>query len=207
MNMFKLGAIGATALFALATPALAANVIDQNAPTNNTYMAGFAQTNLAQSFQQTASNISGAGIFLQAGVGSGNSILSISLWTALPNVAGATMLTTASAANSTNGAWFDVFWAPVNITAGSTYYLVFNDDRNSYGIAGDTNNGYAGGQVYANAGYQPFPTYDYTFRTYSDDGVNGAVPEAATWMMMIFGFGMAGSAMRYQRRSTKVSFA
>ena len=35
----------------------------------------------------------------------------------------------------------------------------------------------------------------------------GAVPEAATWMMMIFGFGMAGAAMRYNRRSTKVTFA
>ena len=35
----------------------------------------------------------------------------------------------------------------------------------------------------------------------------GAVPESATWMMMIFGFGMAGAAMRYQRRSTKVTFA
>ena len=35
----------------------------------------------------------------------------------------------------------------------------------------------------------------------------GPVPEAATWMMMIFGFGMAGTALRYQRRSTKVTYA
>ncbi len=35
----------------------------------------------------------------------------------------------------------------------------------------------------------------------------GAVPEPATWAMMIFGFGAVGSTMRYRRRKTTVSFA
>jgi hypothetical protein len=35
----------------------------------------------------------------------------------------------------------------------------------------------------------------------------GAVPEPATWAMMIGGFGMVGSTMRYRRRKTTVSFA
>jgi len=35
----------------------------------------------------------------------------------------------------------------------------------------------------------------------------GAVPETATWGMMIAGFGLMGAAMRTRRRSTKVSFA
>lgn len=35
----------------------------------------------------------------------------------------------------------------------------------------------------------------------------GAVPETATWGMMIAGFGMMGAAMRTRRRSTKVTFA
>lgn len=34
-----------------------------------------------------------------------------------------------------------------------------------------------------------------------------AVPETATWGMMIAGFGMMGAGMRSRRRSTKVSFA
>ncbi|WP_404829577.1 PEPxxWA-CTERM sorting domain-containing protein [Sphingomonas aliaeris] len=34
-----------------------------------------------------------------------------------------------------------------------------------------------------------------------------AVPETATWGMMIAGFGMTGAAMRTRRRSTKVAFA
>jgi hypothetical protein len=34
-----------------------------------------------------------------------------------------------------------------------------------------------------------------------------AVPEAATWAMMLVGFGMVGAAMRYRRRSSKAVFA
>jgi len=34
-------------------------------------------------------------------------------------------------------------------------------------VAGSTNNPYAGGLLYANAGYGPFQSFDYTFRTYS----------------------------------------
>lgn len=40
-----------------------------------------------------------------------------------------------------------------------------------------------------------------------DNVRTGAVPEPATWMMMLFGFGVIGGAMRYRRRSTRVSFA
>jgi hypothetical protein len=34
-----------------------------------------------------------------------------------------------------------------------------------------------------------------------------AVPEPATWAMMLVGFGMMGAAMRYRRRSTKAVYA
>lgn len=37
--------------------------------------------------------------------------------------------------------------------------------------------------------------------------VGGAVPEPATWAMMILGFGFVGGSMRYRKRSTSVSFA
>jgi hypothetical protein len=36
--------------------------------------------------------------------------------------------------------------------------------------------------------------------------VQNAVPESATWMMMIAGFGVAGMALRYRRRTLSVSF-
>jgi len=41
--------------------------------------------------------------------------------------------------------------------------------------------------------------------TYTLDGTNPAVPEPATWAMMIGGFALAGAAMR--RRAAKVAFA
>jgi hypothetical protein len=34
-----------------------------------------------------------------------------------------------------------------------------------------------------------------------------AVPEPATWAMMLVGFGMMGASMRYRRRSTKAAYA
>ncbi len=40
---------------------------------------------------------------------------------------------------------------------------------------------------------------------FSLNPVTGAVPEPATWAMMIGGFGMVGGAMRRTRRKQKVS--
>ena len=141
--------------------------IDQNQPSGPTYMAAFAQTDLAQSFMQTNGNIAGAGILLQTGVGSSDNV-TIQLWDALPN-AGGTMLTEASA-TGTAGQWVDVFWTAEAITPATTYYLVFVGNT-TLGIAGDLNNPYPNGNVFANSGYQPFNAFDYAFRTYYDTEV------------------------------------
>lgn len=37
--------------------------------------------------------------------------------------------------------------------------------------------------------------------------VAAAVPEPATWMMMLLGFGLIGASMRYGRRTTTVTYA
>lgn len=44
------------------------------------------------------------------------------------------------------------------------------------------------------------PGLNFAFR------VDGAVPESSTWAMMIAGFGVAGTTLRYRRRKTAVSF-
>jgi len=141
--------------------------IDQNQPSGPTYMAAFAQTDLAQSFMQTYDNIAGAGILLQTGIGTSDNV-TIQLWDALPN-AGGTMLIEASA-TGTAGQWVDVFWGALEITPANTYYLVFTGN-NTLGITGDLNNPYPNGNVFANPGYGPFPNYDYAFRTYYDTEV------------------------------------
>jgi hypothetical protein len=152
-------------------------VIDQNQPSAAVYMAGFSQTDLAQSFQtQQTQPTAGAGIFLQPGIG-GTDIVRISLWDGLPN-AGGTMLAQGQT-TGTQGQWVDVLWAPVALTPNTTYYLVF-DGNLTLGIAGDVNNPYPFGQVYANPGFQPFPNFDYTFRTWVAAPDGAVVPAAPT---------------------------
>jgi len=163
----------ALALGVCAIPASAACVIDQNQPSGPVYMAGFAQGDLAQSFMQSNGNICGAGILLQAGVGSSDNV-TIQLWSNLPN-AGGTMMAQGSA-TGTQGQWVDVNWTAVAVTPGVQYFLVFVGNQ-TLGIAGDTNNPYPYGCVYANPGFGQFPTFDYAFRTYFD---NGPVPTQET---------------------------
>jgi len=141
--------------------------IDQNQPSGPNYMAHFDQGDLAQSFMQSYSNIAGAGILLQTGIGTTDDV-TIQLWDALPN-AGGTMLTEATVAG-TAGSWVDVFWTAVPIPPMTTYYLVFVGNT-TLGIAGDVNDPYPNGHVFANTGFSPFPGFDYAFRTYYDTEV------------------------------------
>ena len=150
----------------------AALIIDQNQPNADALLATFEQPDLAQSFQQANNNIAGAGIFLKPFVGTGG-LVTISLWNALPN-AGGNQLATASAPGSP-GAWLDVFWNPIAITPNTTYFLVFTS-ATTLGIGGGVDP-YSRGQAYANAGFQAFPLFDYTFRTYYDNNFVPGVPE------------------------------
>ncbi len=143
------------------------NLIDQNQPSATTYMAGFTQGGLAQSFQQTNSNVSGAGIFLQENIGTTDNV-TIQLWDGIPG--GSSVMLAEATAAGTAGQWIDVFWTPVAVIPGTTYFLVFTGNT-SLGISGDTSNPYPYGCVYAND-FSQFPTFDYTFRTYWEDNVS-----------------------------------
>ena len=165
----------------------AAPVIDQNAPTDNAGMAFLSQTDIAQSFKQSASNIAGAGFYISQGRGE----VTYSLF---DNLNG-NLLTSATGTVSSAG-WFDLFWAPLSIVADQTYYLVVTGAGNIL-LDDDVLNGYSRGQVYANSGFGSFPTYDYTFRTYADDvGVGNGVPEPASIALALGGLCAAGAARR-----------
>jgi hypothetical protein len=178
-------------MFAVAPVATAGPILDQNQPSGPTYMAAFSQTDLAQSFQTQQSSMPtiGAGILLQPGIGSTDTVV-IELWTTLPN-AGGMMLATGST-TGTQGDWADVFWdgGGVLLDADTTYYLHFTGNI-TLGIAGDTNNPYPFGHVFANPGFQPFPNFDYAFRTW----VSLPAPGALALL------GIAGLAGQRRRRN------
>ena len=154
-----------------AKSANAALFIDQEQSSSNVNMANFSQSDLAQSFKPTANNVAGAAIKLTQGIGTVGDV-KISLWNAQ-----GTVLASGIALGQLPDAWTEVFWNPVAVTPNNTLFLVF-ESLSDLGIAGDTNNPYPNGQVYANKGFQPFPYYDYTFRTYSDDSFGmQSVPE------------------------------
>jgi hypothetical protein len=145
-------------------------ILEVNQDATNTCMATITQGGLAQSYIALEGQSAGAGImFTDPSTGLD---VNLALWDGLPN-AGGTML--ASGTSQTDGTnWADVYWDPVvNVTVGNTYYIVIEGDPALPCIAGDTTNPYPGGNVFANAGYQPFPDFDYTFRTYSCDGGGG----------------------------------
>lgn len=178
-----LNAVCAIAIFLLAPFQVSASIIDQNQPRVDTAMAGFEQGDLAQSFQQSSDNISGAGIYLSPPATGTQDTVTISLWDALPNSGGNILASGSAIGTAAN--WVDVFWNLVSVTPDTTLFLVFTSANDILAIAGHEHDPYSRGHVYANPGFEPFPVFDYTFRTYAN-----AVPiPAAVWL---FGSGLVG---------------
>jgi len=80
--------------------------------------------------------------------------------------------------------------------------------------------GFTGGSVVGTATFNAttlaalgLTTGTYIFNSSADSltinvgQIAAAVPEPATWAMMLVGFGMIGATARYRRRSTKVAYA
>ncbi|MDP3855074.1 MAG: PEPxxWA-CTERM sorting domain-containing protein [Phenylobacterium sp.] len=110
-------------------------------------------------------------------------------------------------------AFADAVLAPLNLTAGMTYFFGFTNvgglDTNVTDDAGATN--LAGGLMYSfgSGAYENGPETHFTAQPmvrFSGD-LGSAVPEPATWAMMIVGFGLAGSAVRSRRRQDALAFA
>lgn len=144
-------------------------ILEINQDVDDTCMANISQGGLAQSYIPTEPEAAGAGIkFRDPSTGLD---VTLSLWDGLPN-GGGTMLATAT--TQTDGTvWADVYWDPVvNVTVGTTYYIVIEGDPTLPCVAGSTNDPYPDGNTFAN-NYNSFPTFDYTFRTYSCDGGGG----------------------------------
>jgi hypothetical protein len=199
MKIHALPALLASCTLLAGVSAVANEVVDQSDLTNDTYMAGFVQTDLAQSFIQSADNISGAGILLEDAGQAGNpGDVTISLWTNLPNDGGSEQASGTAA--GTAGQWVYVYWNPVAVAPDTTEYLVFTSSTNSGGITGDYFNGYPNGEVFANPGYVPFPEFDYTFVTFTDNSNSPGVPDGAS-TALLFGGALIGMAACRRRKT------
>jgi hypothetical protein len=180
------------ALVGQAAFAGAAPIIDQDQSDAAQTVATFGQPDLAQSFQQTNNNIAGAGVYV-APSDEPSPTATISVWDDLPNQPGAMMLASGSG-TIVPGGFFDVFWAPVPVSPGVTYFLTFEAPGALYDIKGRLADVYPFGNAYANAGYVSFPNFDFAFRTYYEP-----VPEPMAWSLLVAG--LAGlSATRLARR-------
>lgn len=183
-------------LVATAGQANAGIIVDQSQLEDTAYIAAFSQTGLAQSFQQSFDNITGASVKLQGGVGSGVGDITIDLYDSLPN-AGGILLGTGTDFGVASGEFAVIdFGSVISVVPDTTLYLVFSSSNSSLGLSGSTSNPYSRGQVFATA-YDSFPSYDYTFETFAE------VPEPSSLALFGIGACVAGGGAALRRRREK----
>ncbi|WP_240047501.1 PEPxxWA-CTERM sorting domain-containing protein [Sphingomonas panacisoli] len=145
-------------------------------------------------FNFTATGISGSGTFTTQNT---------------PNSSGGYLITNTTGTVTVGANTFSIT-GPTNYAAASNLLYAFQTplldfDGTSFALsnpaATDVNLYYLGGYRYIRTGMSG----NQALTSFTVTPATAAVPEPATWAMMIMGFGLVGGAMR--RRSVRVAFA
>jgi hypothetical protein len=97
-----------------------------------------------------------------------------------------------------NGFLTDNVLYPTTDPAFTTFGVGFLSPGFTYNLWGDAPGSYS---------FYAYNGSSYTIQSVGGSATVTAIPEPATWAMMLLGFGMVGAGVRYRRRSTKVAYA
>ena len=198
-------------------------------PASNRAITVSAYDPVGQSFTAFTDTITSVGFQFNAlNPSQPNSALTLSIFSG-ETLSGTALFSSAftlpASINTRNATWFDIAIPDLAVTNGAMYSLVLTatSSRNalivgpgySYANGGGLTGGdaYAGGKLMTDAGsiYSNCKgitnNCDANFRV-TGDLVAGAVPEPATWGLLILGFAATGGAMRASRkRRAAIAFA
>ena len=225
--MFKrLALLAAVSVAAIVAPANAATIYNNGGPTptDGNESAAWVQ---AESFTLTAASLVGsAGVYMSAfgGGGYNNSGFQYYIFANSAGTPGAVLTTGSVTPTITNAGLNDAAGSPVKLfsfnfatpfaaAANTTYF--FGIHANAAGNFTRTDiywdkaagNGTPTGRESAGGTFNNWSDNGNEHAFFLGDAVGGAVPEPATWAMMLAGFGLTGAALRRRRQQATVTFA
>ncbi len=189
-----------------ATPALATFVVDTGRPTGDGFLLGPEPFNSAAGFftLDAATTITSAEWY----IGSAGAIAgTIGIYDGSRYPYSALALFSADFTSVAGESWQGVFGQSWNLSAGSYWAALTMDGRYSLNLNPPRPlDRYASTVNLGTWTEGPTGPFGFNFGVRLADDVSAAVPEPASWILMIGGFGAIGRMMRYRRRRTSVSF-